>query len=85
MSSYLGNHFAEVVQSRYFRSEGWAAFTCHPWAPPPQCAPDMTSIAFPIGAGYSEHVAPGFEYCLDAPVCMPAGSMQAVGFQPYSD
>ena len=37
------------------------------------------------GAGYYSAVAPGFEGALDAPAFIPNGSMQAIGFQPYSD
>lgn len=85
MSSYLNNHFADFVQSRTHRNEGFAAFTPHPWTPCPHYGKDGSAALLHIGAGYYDHVAPGFEYCLDAPICMPAGSMQSVGHQPYMD
>lgn len=85
MSTYQNNYFADVVQSCWHRNEGWAAFTAHPWATCPAYSPTGLAEALHIGAGYYDHVAPGFEYCLDAPIRLPAGSMQAAAHQPYMD
>ena len=85
MSSYNGNHFADYQPAIYCRDEGWAAFTQHPWAPCPHYGSDGTAINLHIGAGQYDHAAPGFEYCLDAPIRLPAGSFIANGHQPYMD
>lgn len=52
---------------------------------PPQCDRHMRSILLPIGAGIFDHCAPGFEYCLDAPIRFPAGSHVCIGVQPITD
>lgn len=85
MSSYQNNHFADFAPRVVRRSEGWAAFTAHPWANCPHYGPDGRAELLHVGAGFYDHVAPGFEYALDAPLIMPAGSMQAIGHQPYGD
>lgn len=85
VACYLNNPHAAAVQSRYHRAEGMAAFTPFPWAPCPAYDSDGLAELLHIGAGYYDHIRPGFEYCLDAPTCMPAGSMQAFVPQPYTD
>jgi hypothetical protein len=85
MSCYQDNYFAAVVQRRVFRAGGWDEICVVPYSGPNHYGPDGRAMALHEGAGYYCHVAPGFEYALDAPVFMPAGSMQAAAFQPYSD
>jgi len=46
---------------------------------------DGIGIEFHLGGGYFQHVAPGFEGCLDAPMCIPAGSHVCSGVQPIMD
>lgn len=52
---------------------------------PPQCDGAGVSVLLSIGAGFHDRCAPGFEYCLDAPVLIPAGSHVCVGVQPIMD
>lgn len=85
MGVYDNNCSAGVVQSRVHRNDGWASFIGCGWASCPPYGPDGRAELLHIGAGYYDHVAPGFEYALDAPICMPAGSMQSAGAQPYMD
>lgn len=84
---YQNNYFAEVVASRSIsRVYGsWDDICVVPYSGPKHYGPDGCAEAWHVGAGYYIHVAPGFEYCLDAPMCIPNGSMQAAAFQPYSD
>jgi hypothetical protein len=58
---------------------------CHMGGKPGQCNRDMTSELLHTGAGRYDHVASGFEGCLDAPTYIPTGSTQYVGSQPYMD
>lgn len=85
MTAYMNNLHAELEQSTWRRDEGWAAFVAHPWANCPHYGRDGRAELLHLGAGYYDHVAPGFEYALDAPIILPAGSMRAASFQPYSD
>lgn len=62
-----------------------AAFVAWPWAECPAYAPDGRAELLHIGAEQYDHVAPGFEYALDAPIRIPAGSMVACSFQPVMD
>lgn len=52
---------------------------------PPQCDSELRSILLHIGAGIYDHCAPGFEYCIDAPIRIPTGSHVCIGVQPYMD
>ena len=85
MSTFRNNFFSDFESSCWSRDEGFAAFTALPWAHCPHYGPDGTAALLHIGAERFDHVAPGFEGCLDAPIRMPAGSVKAVGFQPYMD
>lgn len=64
---------------------GMQACVALPWANCPAYSPDGRAEALHVGATIRDHVAPGFEYCLDAPVWIPAGSIVAPSFQPYWD
>jgi hypothetical protein len=85
MTVYRNDLGAAMVQSTWRRAEGMAAFVGYPWASCPHYGPDGQAELLHLGAGYYDHVAPGFEYALDAPIILPAGSMRAASFQPYSD
>lgn len=71
-------------QAAIIRGSGMQEF-CHLGGKPAQCNPDLSAQALQMGAGRVDYVADGFEYCLDAPTWIPAGAVQAIGFQPYSD
>lgn len=64
---------------------GMQAFVALPWANCPAYGPTGLAEDLHIGACQFDHVAPGFEYCLDAPMRIPAGSIRAPSFQPYWD
>lgn len=73
-----------ILQSATIRGSGMQEF-CHMGGKPAQCNRNLTSQVLHMGAGRVDHVADGFEGCLDAPTWIPAGSMQAPSFQPYMD
>lgn len=58
---------------------------CHLGGKPAQCNPDLSAQKLNMGAGRYDHVADGFDYCLDAPTYIPAGSTQFVAEQPHWD
>ena len=49
----------------------------------PQCDDEMRSSRLYVGGDFWIHVAPGFEYCLDAPDYSPAGGHSAMPI-PYN-
>lgn len=51
----------------------------------PQCDEKGLSVRINLGAGYYDLLAPGFEYCLDAPALIPSGSTGCQASQPYMD
>lgn len=86
MASYLNNYFAAAEQSVVARPDvGMASFVAMPWANCPMYGPGGVAELLNIGGNFYDHVAPGFEYALDAPIRIPAGSMRAVVAQPYWD
>ena len=85
MSTYRNNYFANFESSCVTRGDGWAAFVGCGWAACPAYSPTGLAECLHIGAERYDHVAPGFEYALDAPIRIPAGSMVAAARQPYMD